>query len=34
MRKYLNEVRERYNTVTSFFVSERTRIYYQAGGIL
>ena len=34
MRKYLNEIRERYNAFTSFFVSERTRIYYHAGGIL
>lgn len=34
MRKYLNEVRERYNAVTSFFVSEKSRTYYHADGIL
>jgi diguanylate cyclase (GGDEF)-like protein len=34
MRKYLREVRERYNAVTSFFVSEKTRTYYHADGIL
>lgn len=34
MRKYLNDVRARYGTVTSFFVSDKTRIYYHADGIL
>lgn len=32
--KYLREIKSRYGTVTSFFVSERTRIYYHADGIL
>ncbi len=35
--KYLREVKQRYGAVTSFFVSDRTRNYYQpdvAGGIL
>ncbi|MBU2648474.1 sensor histidine kinase [bacterium] len=32
--KYLNEIKTRYNTFTSFFVSEKSRIYYQAKGIL
>ncbi|SDU21328.1 sensor domain-containing diguanylate cyclase [Desulfobacula phenolica] len=32
--RYLQEIRNKYNAVTSFFVSEQTRIYYQAKGIL
>jgi len=32
--KYLREIKEHYNTLTSFFVSERTRVYYQANGVL
>ncbi|MFN3587183.1 MAG: diguanylate cyclase, partial [Moraxellaceae bacterium] len=32
--RYLNEVREQYGTVTSFLVSERTRRYYHADGLL
>ncbi len=32
--KYLKEIQARYATFTSFFVSERTRIYYTADGIL
>ncbi len=32
--KYLNEIQTKYNTFTSFFVSEKTRTYYHAGGIL
>lgn len=32
--KYLKEIKEKYNTVTSFFVSEKSRRYYYAGGIL
>ena len=32
--RFLTEIKERYNAVTSFFVSERTRTYYHAGGVL
>ncbi|MBF0201840.1 MAG: GGDEF domain-containing protein [Desulfamplus sp.] len=32
--RYLKEIKERYQTVTTFFVSENTKIYYQAQGIL
>jgi diguanylate cyclase (GGDEF)-like protein len=32
--RYLREVRDRYAAITSFFISDRTRIYYQAEGIL
>ena len=32
--KYLKEIQERYGAVTSFFISERSRIYYHARGIL
>jgi len=32
--KYLKEVQMHYGTVTSFFVSERTRYYYHSTGIL
>jgi len=32
--KYLKEIQTKYNTFTSFFVSEKTRTYYHAGGIL
>ena len=31
---YLSEIKRRYNTVTCFFVSEKTGNYYYAGGIL
>jgi diguanylate cyclase (GGDEF)-like protein len=34
MTKYLREVKQRYGAFTSFFISERTRIYYQTEGIL
>jgi Cache domain len=34
IRKYLNEIQTKYNAFTSFFVSEKTRTYYHAGGIL
>ncbi|MBU0604215.1 MAG: sensor domain-containing diguanylate cyclase [Gammaproteobacteria bacterium] len=34
MTKYLGEVRTRYGTFTSFFVSERTRRYYHPEGML
>lgn len=34
MVEYLHEIRQRYHAVTSFFVSDRTRIYYHADGIL
>ncbi len=32
--RYLKEIMTTYNTVTSFFVSEKTHIYYHADGIL
>jgi diguanylate cyclase (GGDEF)-like protein len=32
--KYLREIKQRYGTFTSFFISERTRVYYQADGVL
>ncbi len=32
--KYLKEIQENYDTVTAFFVSEKTRKYYHAGGVL
>lgn len=32
--RYLREIKERYGAFTSFFISERTRYYYQSGGIL
>lgn len=32
--KYLKEIMSQYNTFTSFFVSEKTRIYYHANGVL
>ncbi len=31
---YLREIKQRNNTLTSFFISERTRIYYQTEGVL
>jgi diguanylate cyclase (GGDEF)-like protein len=34
MSRYLEEVKTRYNAFTSFFVSDRTDIYYQAKGLL
>lgn len=34
MKRYLQEIQVKYGTFTSFFVSDRTRIYYQAQGIL
>jgi diguanylate cyclase (GGDEF)-like protein len=34
MTRYLREVQEHYGAVTSFFVSDRTRTYYQAKGVL
>ncbi|MBC8158708.1 MAG: GGDEF domain-containing protein [Rhodospirillales bacterium] len=30
--RYLKEIQDRYKTITSFFVSERTRMYYHADG--
>ncbi len=33
LTRYLKEVKVRYNAFTTFFVSERTRIYYHADGI-
>lgn len=32
--RYLREINNKYDTVTSFFVSEKTKIYYQAQGVL
>lgn len=32
--RFLHEIKARYGTVTSFFISERTRTYYHADGIL
>lgn len=32
--RYLSEIKTRYNTITSFFVSDVTENYYYAGGIL
>ncbi|WP_309399285.1 sensor histidine kinase [Cerasicoccus maritimus] len=34
LRRYLDEIRREYGTVTSFFVSEESRTYYYWGGIL
>lgn len=32
--RYLLEVKDRYSAFTTFFISERTRTYYQTGGVL
>lgn len=32
--RYLKEIQDRYQTVTSFFVSEKTRRYYHSSGVL
>lgn len=32
--KYLQEIKQRNGTLTSFFISERTRTYYQTDGVL
>jgi diguanylate cyclase (GGDEF)-like protein len=34
MTRYLREIRDRYGAFTSFFVSEKSRIYYQTEGVL
>lgn len=34
IRKYLNEIRKKYHAVSSFFVSDKSRTYYHADGIL
>jgi len=34
IQRYLAEIKEKYNTVSSFFISEKTRRYYYADGIL
>ncbi|MCF8067184.1 MAG: sensor domain-containing diguanylate cyclase [Desulfobacterales bacterium] len=34
IRKYLKSIKTKYNTITSFFVSEKSRVYYHADGIL
>ncbi len=32
--RYLNEIQQKYNTFTSFFVSEKTKLYYHSDGVL
>jgi len=32
--KYLNEIQEKYHTITSYFISDASRNYYQSKGIL
>lgn len=32
--RYLKEIKTKYNTVSSFFVSDKTKTYYYSGGIL
>ncbi|HEX5337404.1 MAG TPA: ATP-binding protein [Gallionella sp.] len=32
--RYLKEVQQKYDTITSFFISEKSRIYYNENGIL
>jgi len=34
IRKYLSEIRKKYNAVSSFFVSEQSKTYYHPDGIL
>ena len=34
VRKYLSEIKSKYGTITSFFVSEQTKTYYHANGIV
>lgn len=34
MTRYLREIKDRYGAFTSFFISEKTRIYYQTEGVL
>ncbi len=34
MIRYLKEIKDRYGTFTSFFVSDKTKVYYQAEGVL
>lgn len=34
MTRYLREIKDRYGAFTSFFISERTKTYYQTAGIL
>jgi diguanylate cyclase (GGDEF)-like protein len=34
MTRYLSEIRTKYQTITSFFVSEKTANYYFSGGVL
>ena len=31
--RYLNEIQQKYNTVTSFFISESSRNYYHSSGV-
>lgn len=34
IKKYLEQIKKRFNAVTSFLVSEQSRVYYHSGGIL
>lgn len=34
MAEYLGHIRQKYGTITSFFVSEETRLYYHSTGVL
>jgi diguanylate cyclase (GGDEF)-like protein len=34
LTKYLNEIQTKYHTITSYFISDASRIYYQSKGIL
>ena len=34
IRRFLNEIKNRYKTVTSFFISDKTQAYYHSDGIL
>jgi diguanylate cyclase (GGDEF)-like protein len=34
MTRYLNEIKQKYGTITSFFISDNSKIYYHADGIL
>lgn len=34
MINYLNEIQQQYHTITSFFVSDKTHLYYHSSGVL
>lgn len=34
MISYLNQIQKKYNTITAFFVSEKSRLYYHPSGVL